>query len=80
MSEYGKEKSLNEILQDLVTYCNLKSNSPVELKLIVPKNILGAYSLSMTPNPKITLFGSIDNPKMTIGKVYLNGGTVELES
>ncbi len=80
MSEYGQTKSLNEILQDLVSYCKANTGMDVELKLHLPRTVLGSYSKIAQPKEKIVLSGETSNPDFTLRKVYLNGGTVELSS
>ena len=80
MSGYGKIKSLEEILQELVTYCACNTGEKIELKVHLPKSILGKFSQSYTPIPKMVLSGDSDNSVMNIGKIYLQNGTVELES
>jgi hypothetical protein len=80
MSEYGEQKGLQEILQDLVTYCQANTGGDVNLKLHLPKSVLGQFSMSFQPTPKITLSGEPGNSIFSLSKIYLNGGTVELES
>ena len=80
MNEYGYQKSLQEILQELVNHCTLITGEGVHLKLHLPPSVLGEYSRSMKPIPKFTLFGESSDPKMKITKLYLSNGTVELES
>ena len=77
MSEYGKEKPLMEILQDLVTYCNLTCNFDVELKLNLPRSTVEHFSKTFLPNERIRLAGEVNNPTVSIGKVQLTGGSVE---
>lgn len=81
MNEYGKTKNLMEILQELVHYFNSTSLDKVELKITnIPKSSLGAFSMAFQAKQRIILSGDIENSKMPVSKVYLNGGTVELES
>ena len=78
MSEYGKEKSLTEILQELVFYCkNNSGGGEVQLKVKLPESVLYEYELSFRP------FGLAKTPLIDgvhIKKVHFSGGTVELES
>ena len=70
MSEYGEQKTLNEILQDLVNYCASNTAEEVNLKLTLPASVVG----------RTYLFGTTSDPKVRIGKIYLVGGTVVLET
>ena len=79
MSEYGKEKPLMEILQELVTYCNLTCYSDVEvnLKLNLPRSTVEHFSKTFLPNERAVLSGEAGKPIVSIGKVRLTGGSVE---
>jgi hypothetical protein len=80
MSEYGEQKSLMEILQDLVSHCRSNTTKDVKLKLRLPPSVLGSFSRTFQPNEKITLSGSPKKTKFSLSKLHLTGGTVELES
>jgi hypothetical protein len=70
------EKSLQEILQDLVNYCVINGTSPVRLSLTLPKDVLNHFSKQFTP---ISRNGNADHPG-NIRFMNLMGGTVEFKS
>lgn len=84
MSEYGEEKSLQEILQELVTYCCQKTCNPVKLKITLPATVIGAFSMdcfdkvAQTKEHTVMLYGSPENCRM-VESFHLVGGIVELE-
>jgi hypothetical protein len=80
MSDYGKLKPLNEILQELVDHCVAITGEDVELKLHLPKSVLGEYSRAYLPHERVVLFGEVSDPQLALKKIHLTGGTVELES
>lgn len=76
MSEYGKEKSLAEILQELVHYCkNNGSGGRVDLKLHLPSVVYDRFSLSLTPKERVVIHS--DPLVSGIKTLYLDGGSVE---
>lgn len=75
IKEYGKQPNLEEILQDLVSYCAMNTTEEVKIKLTLPKNIL--YQFSLTYKAKESAY--IESPVQlnTIARLYLMGGIVE---
>ena len=73
MSEYGEEKELEEILQELVLYCAKNTVDPVDIKLHLPASIL--HRLGWHFFAKMRKGG---NPPSKVEKLYFNSGTVEL--
>ena len=80
-SEYGEQKSLQEILEELVVYCASVSTGINRIQVILPQNILDSYSLSMAAKERIVLFGA----PQTVGpnhvkSINFNSGIVTLHS
>lgn len=73
MSEYGKEKDLGEILQELINYCALTGSYNPNIMIALPENTLNAFSSKLYPKERIGSF--LGNEKII--KLYLVGGTVE---
>jgi hypothetical protein len=71
MNEYGKQKDLTEILQELVNYCANNTAHKVELQLKLPKTIFMQLSLSYRQKEAIPLGANLT-------KLHLNGGAVEI--
>ena len=65
-------KTLESILQELVTYCATNSKKEVNIKLELPKLVYEQLTTQWTPIEKT----SVLSPQK-ISAMYLNGGTVE---
>ncbi len=74
----GEEKSLTEILQDLINYCYAKTGKHSILKLELPKTVLDNFNIQYYPKERIVLFGDEPEPKGSVRNMVLLGGQVEL--
>jgi hypothetical protein len=72
MSEYAEQKSLVQILQELVDHCRLNQIEDVQLKIALPESTLNRFTLSFYPIERNG--GKFEG---NIAKLYLAGGTVE---
>lgn len=83
MSEYGEQKGLQQILEDLIVYCN--NVNPLEsasVKIVLPKNVLKAFSNSFEAKERIVLHGEPKKESEVVLKQinYSGGGIVEIFS
>lgn len=54
-SEYGEEKSLQGILEDLVLYCAMNMANPKNIRVILPKKAIESHNKSVDAKQKVTL-------------------------
>lgn len=79
----NSKKGLTEILQDLVDLARATSVQDVELKLALPEATIKAFSKRLQSIERVKpgyALDETDRKSDLIGKVWLVGGTVELES
>ena len=71
MSEYGHQKSLQEILQELVTHCNLNGDDNARIIIGLPEKTLRSFSNSVRLMSATQIYNSGN-----IERINLAGGTV----
>jgi hypothetical protein len=80
--EYGYQKSLQEILEELSIYCsvNFVYHEDNKIKLILPDKIMKQYSKIAFAKERIILNGNIVHEPKPIMKpvLYTAGGTIAL--
>lgn len=69
-NEYGQEKGLQEILEDLVVYCALNMARTDGIRVILPQRAIDAHNLTFSKKERIVLSGPVpelkgDEPKFT---------------
>lgn len=83
-AEYGGEKSLQEILEELSLYCSINFADVHEnnIKLILPDKILKQYTKTMFAKERIVIKGNIVQEPVVLEHpvLWIAGGTVALFS
>ncbi len=59
MNEYGEQKSLQEILEDLLVYCAANMANVDEIRVILPQKAIDAFNLQFYAKERVTLTGSV---------------------
>lgn len=77
MSEYVKEKTLYEIIEDLAYYCRSEGNNS-NIKIILPKPVLEQFSNFALPKERIKLAGEPTTDKPTIRTVVTFSGEIQI--
>lgn len=77
--EYGLQKGLQEILEELTLFCSTQlPTSEIRLSVVLPKEILQRFSTTWIPNQKFNSIRRTLSPTANITSLYSSGGIIDI--
>jgi hypothetical protein len=76
MNEYGEQKGLQEILEDLALYCARNMAQTDGIRVILPKKAVEAFNVTLNAKERIVLTGPV--PEMDLDTKWTSSGCITI--
>ena len=78
--QYGKAKELQEILEELAIFCGMSMANPDNVRVILPRKVIDAFSLSMYAKERVVIPNTLPLVSLPTLKMYCCEGNIYLHS